>query len=319
MSERSGEAPGTHDLPTFSECVVGYRRWHADEHNRLWPLWASRRPWTPGANTARCNCASSASLRFEWSEFDGRRILEPAPPHDAPDQNCECGLYSWRLPRRSWQTDVSRSTPPSVVGAVASWGRMQVHADGFRAEHACVVLLAHHHSVSGEELSRLMEIGELYRVDVVGVEELERRAGEYGSPLPASVMPAPKPLVEPTPRRPPTVPPATPRREDREAEKAEPPWALPAYLGAGLAIVTGLVIAGFWLVQHGTAEPSAAARAHATARTHDVHVPLGITVFLMALGLLVLGAARLLWPIRLYVQDLRLQRHIRRHGVHEAS
>src|SRR3954447_26852274 len=105
MSSRGADAATTHDLPLFTECVIGYRRWHIDEQNRLWPLWASRRPWTPGINTARCNCEVWPSLRFEWSEFDGRQVLEPAPVHEAPAGNCECGLYSWRLPRRSWKED----------------------------------------------------------------------------------------------------------------------------------------------------------------------------------------------------------------------
>src|SRR3954452_7999003 len=89
------------DLPTFAQCVIGFRRWHVDDQDRLWPLWASRRPWDVGINTARCDCGNGTSLRFQWTEFEGRRTLEPAPEHDAPDQNCECGLYSWRAPRQS--------------------------------------------------------------------------------------------------------------------------------------------------------------------------------------------------------------------------
>jgi hypothetical protein len=317
MNGRGSEAATAHDLPLFSECVVGYRRWHADDANRLWPLWASRRPWTPGINTARCNCESSTSLRFEWNEFDGRRVIEPAPEHDAPDEHCECGLYSWRQPRPAWQTDAARSTPPSVIGAVASWGRIQVHADGFRAEHACVVLLAHHPEVGGAELAGLTDISELYRVDIVDVDELEQRALEYGSPLPASVTPAPAALIEPTPRRPASVPPAAPRREDRAAQPPRPTPAL-LYLGVGLLIVVGLVIAGIWLVRHGTSGPGATGRPHAASRTRDVHLTAGIAMFFAALGLVTVGVVRLLEPIRNWALDYRLQRHIRRYGAHEA-
>jgi hypothetical protein len=90
------------DVPTFIECVIGYRAWHADVEDQLWPLHSGRWPWLPGVNTAHCNCGSWRSLRFEWLWHEGRRVLAPAPEHLAPDPGCTCGLYSWRRPRRAW-------------------------------------------------------------------------------------------------------------------------------------------------------------------------------------------------------------------------
>lgn len=146
------------DIPTFSECVLGYRAWHTDPEDRLWPLFATRRPWLPGINTARCNCRTANSLQFEWSWHDGGRILEPAPQHPAPEQDCVCGLYSWRRPAKRWYEQSDLSSPPRVIGAVASWARIQVHDAGFRAEHACVVTLAHHEEVFGEPLRKLKRV-----------------------------------------------------------------------------------------------------------------------------------------------------------------
>src|SRR5207244_11569045 len=84
------------EVPTYSQCVVGYRAWVADAHDALWPIGDHRCAWAPGINTARCNCEGGESLRFTWSVLDGRRVLEPAPMHDAPAASCHCGLYAWR-------------------------------------------------------------------------------------------------------------------------------------------------------------------------------------------------------------------------------
>jgi hypothetical protein len=178
------------DAPLFAECVIGYRAWEADTHDRLWPISARRRPWLPGINTARCNCRSNwPSLRFEWSTFDGRRVLEPAPGHAAPFQGCDCGLYSWRRPKERWRERPLRSSPRRVVGAIASWGAVQVHNDGFRAEHACVVTLAYHPRLQPEAHAVLERIARRYRVDLVTIDELEQAASRHGTPLADDVRP----------------------------------------------------------------------------------------------------------------------------------
>ena len=173
------------ELPTFSECVVGFRGWHADDESRLWPLHSGRRPWLPGVNTARCNCASHDSLKFSWSLVDGRRVLEREPEHAAPDPGCVCGLYSLRRPPKSW----ARARPGLVIGAVACWGRLQVHARGFRAEHACVVALAHRPGTSEDRLGFLRDVAARYRVELVPLSELEEAASEHGTPLPDALRP----------------------------------------------------------------------------------------------------------------------------------
>lgn len=194
------EDDGARDLeiPTFAECVVGYRAWLADEQDRLWPIGARRRPWEPGVNTARCNCGTWDRLRFEWSEFGGRRILEPAPPHLAPEDDCTCGLYSWRRPSESWWDDPAWLTPPRVAGAVACWGRMQVHGEGFRAEHACVVTLAYAADAGSGALRTLERIARRYRVDLVSLDDLESAASSHGEPLPEDFGPPPAPAPAPT-------------------------------------------------------------------------------------------------------------------------
>ena len=170
------------DVPTFSECVVGYRAWRADMKDLLWPLHSTRRPWSPGVNTARCNCRTSSSLRFEWSWHEGRRVLEPAPEHDAPGDHCVCGLYSLRHPRKAWFDTPAWSASRHVVGAVASWGHIQVHNAGFRAEHACIVTLAYHPDTPPDGLQALERIAARYRVELVPLAELSRQPAATGAP-----------------------------------------------------------------------------------------------------------------------------------------
>lgn len=180
---------GEPEVPVFSRCVIGYRAWRADRHDQLWPISDARRPWVPGINTARCNCDVAGSLRFQWSLVEGRRVLESMPEHEAPAPACECGLYSWRRPRQSWCLDPDYRSLPPVVGAVACWGRLQVHADGFRAEHGCVVTLTYHASADRAALSALMRIGARYRVDIVALDELVAVASRHGESLPDTLRP----------------------------------------------------------------------------------------------------------------------------------
>jgi hypothetical protein len=184
-----GERVG-HEVPTFSECVVGYRAWSVDDRDQLWPLAERRRPWTPGINTARCNCGTWGSLRFDWTVHEGRRILEASPAHPAPEPSCDCGLYAWRRPKQAWREDPAWGSLPTVIGAVACWGRMQVHADGFRAEHACVVTLAHRVDADAATLAVLERIARRHRVELVALDELEQAASRHGTPLPDSLGPA---------------------------------------------------------------------------------------------------------------------------------
>lgn len=208
------------EVPTFSECVVGYRAWVLDEDDRLWPLtqiggrhgsqsstqpdFATRtttsdeqllfpngkpRAWEQGINTARCNCAGLNGLSFELSWHEGRRVLERVPGHAAPDEECECGLYSWRRPVDAWSHDPRCAAAALVVGAVASWGRLQVHGDGFRAEHACVVTLAYPEDTDPGALTKLHRVASLYHVELVPLSELEEAASRHGTPLPDSLRP----------------------------------------------------------------------------------------------------------------------------------
>src|SRR4051794_32767223 len=75
--------------------------------------------------------------------FDANRALTRgvgwlAEPHRSPHEACQCGIYAYHTPGpRSWFGEAHW-----CEGVVSAWGRLVVHGDGFRAEHACVEALA---------------------------------------------------------------------------------------------------------------------------------------------------------------------------------
>jgi hypothetical protein len=243
------------EVATFSQCVIGYRAWAADHDGQLWPLSSQRRPWNPGVNTARCNCDSRTSLklRFECSRKDGRLVLESAPEHVAPEVQCECGLYSWRRPRSIWRSEPQYRSAEAVCGAVASWGRLLVHADGFRAEHACVVTLAYPQGASRGAIKTLTAIAARYRVELVPLAELGQAASRHGAPLPDSLRPSTPPATEDTVDAPLDQAP-TPRAPDMTVEEFEDSGRrLPVrkrHLGAIAAVLVVALIAALFLFDH---------------------------------------------------------------------
>src|SRR5688572_6682963 len=103
----------------------------------LCPVTGQVGPWSTGVNTARC--ARGAG-------------------HTAPDTDCSCGIYAFHAMHNQLRHE-------PVVGAIAAWGDMEVHRDGFRAERAAVLAL------SGTGLGRS------------GDAALRRAAERYGVPI----------------------------------------------------------------------------------------------------------------------------------------
>jgi hypothetical protein len=190
---RSAQAPAA-DIPTFSECVIGYRAWAIDPFLRLWSLtgYASE-PWTPGTNIARC----------------GRGNIEPgvyyttshAPDgHNSPHSDCGCGLYCRRrsgevLDELEWPR-YEEIRNPMVAGAVAVWGDLRVHRDGFRASHACVIALATQPTMPFQMRDLAALVADRYGVPLVAADEIEIEARRHGTPLPDEVAPPPGPTYE---------------------------------------------------------------------------------------------------------------------------
>lgn len=161
------------DTPDFLEPVVGYRAWRLADDGELVPWTVARAgAWVPGVNTAACHLS-----HFMVAMGEGARRT---PRHRPPSPTCMCGLYALH------DAADPRIAPGggSALGAIVAWGDLEVHATGFRAEHACVVALALPHRCGEQERVRLELAAARYRVPLVPQEQLVAAAHEHGAPLP---------------------------------------------------------------------------------------------------------------------------------------
>lgn len=165
--------------PTFSECVIGYRMWRLAG----WVLAPQSvgDPWRPGVNVAECR---KREAPFWPSNADG--LSHPGP---SPTVGCTCGLHAFHeVP------DITTRTP-WVCGAIAAWGDLQVHSNGFRAQYAQIVALAE--AEPPLQKGWLDDLGRLYGVPVVPVSLLSAEAQRHGTPLPLDFRPPPERPPEP--------------------------------------------------------------------------------------------------------------------------
>jgi hypothetical protein len=180
LDRARGIDPGA---PVLPEVVLGFRDWTATAYGTLGSrAWGTE--WRPGINDATCR----------------RGMFARTPAHAAPGTVCDCGLYAYHRyqPDDHWY---AMQYPGAVVvrGAVAGWGRMIVHADGWRAEHAMVLALAYHETADPRQAALVRDVlAPRYRVPAVPMDLLEREASLYASPVPERLVPDPAPLAQET-------------------------------------------------------------------------------------------------------------------------
>jgi hypothetical protein len=155
--------------PDLIDAVVGFRQWRLRD-GLLWSMYADT-AWPSGRAVAKCLATGPQS--------DHRaRCAEP------PAKSCECGIYAWYRPcprLGSASTDL-------VAGAVAMWGRVELHATGMRAEFATVVALALP-LWPGAKRGRLEAMAVELGVDLVPARRLCAAALAHGDPVPAALKP----------------------------------------------------------------------------------------------------------------------------------
>ena len=160
--------------PDLIEPVVGFRAWRIANGKLLSPYVPCR--WEGRLLHADCFDANRALLHHEgW-------LTEP---HRSPDPDCQCGIYAYHRPglrtyfgEHYW-----------CEGVISAWGRMVVHADGWRAEHARVEALSLVDPGDLRLAQALWVIAERLGVPVVAGAELERVAEAVGRPVPDSLLP----------------------------------------------------------------------------------------------------------------------------------
>jgi hypothetical protein len=164
--------------PDLINPVVGFRQWRL-VRGELRSMYTGDR-WEPGAMTARCHVEGGHA--------------EPAPRSD-----CTCGLYARYSPA---PRTASAGTPDLVAGAVALWGRLELHAHGMRAQHATLLALALP-LVPGPKRRRVRAVAEAMGVPAVPARRLRGIALRQGAPVPEPLRP---PDLEPNKRKAPGEP-----------------------------------------------------------------------------------------------------------------
>lgn len=159
------------------QAVIGYRRW-AVRGETLVSAGLGEMDWQPGPNEASCEGINRSLRMLALTEED-----EPKDPHPAPDANCGCGLYALR--------QVPEDHSATITGAIAAWGRIQVHHSGFRAERAQIIALAIPDAAANEPMlrERVERLAARYGCRAVPACDLRAAAREHGIEMPEELLP----------------------------------------------------------------------------------------------------------------------------------
>jgi hypothetical protein len=166
------------EAPDLAAEVVAFRSWRLAGGRLMSPFIPCR--WEDRVMHAAC--------------FDANRILTRgvgwlAEPHRSPHEACQCGIYAYHAPGpRSWFGEAYW-----CEGVVAAWGRLVVHPDGFRAEHARVEALAVPDGLERVGAAQVHRAAGALDVPVIRHDALEGFAASLGGGVPAALRPSAAP------------------------------------------------------------------------------------------------------------------------------
>jgi hypothetical protein len=161
--------------PDLAAPVVAFRSWRLAAGRLMSPFIPCR--WSGRVMHAAC--------------YDGNRVLTRGAgwldePHGSPHEACQCGIYAYHTPGpRSWFGEAYW-----CEGVVSAWGRLVVHRDGFRAEHARVEALAVPDGLDRIGGAQVERAAAELAVPVVPHDELEDFAAGLGGGVPAALLPS---------------------------------------------------------------------------------------------------------------------------------
>jgi hypothetical protein len=160
--------------PDLAAPVVAFRSWRLAGALLVSPFIPCR--WDGREMHAACYDANRGLMRgVGWLD----------EPHDSPHADCQCGIYGYHTPGpRSWFGEAYW-----CEGVVSAWGRLVVHADGFRAERARVEALAVPDGLERAGPAQVRAVAARLGVPVVEQAELEDFAARLGGGVPASLLP----------------------------------------------------------------------------------------------------------------------------------
>jgi hypothetical protein len=144
----------------------------------------------------------STHAAFRWHAGEQASTCLAARPHDepVPAKGCTCGFYARYAPYPRGAS----MTRDLIAGAVALWGRIELHAHGMRAEHASVVVLALPLSF-GEKRRRTRAAAVALGIPAVPGSRLIAATAEHGARIPREMQPPdvmPNKRKAPGPHRP---------------------------------------------------------------------------------------------------------------------
>jgi hypothetical protein len=160
--------------PDLAAPVVAFRSWRLAGERLMSPFIPCR--WQGAVMHATCYDANRRLTRgVGWLDA----------PHSSPHEDCQCGIYAYHSPGpRSWFGEAYW-----CEGVVSAWGRLVVHGDGFRAEHARVEALAVPAALTRFGAEQVGRVGAALGVPVLAHDELEDFAERRGGGVPASLLP----------------------------------------------------------------------------------------------------------------------------------
>jgi hypothetical protein len=148
--------------------VIGFREWRL-RRGRLWSVSHRDDPLPPGDLKAVCLRSQAVTA--------GEDHVVPAP-----SGVCSCGLYAYHEVG-------SLDTYADVVGTVLAWGRIEVHADGFRSEWQRPIALAPALFRSRVGHKAMIQVARRYHVPLVRFDDIGVVAREHGDPVPVEAIP----------------------------------------------------------------------------------------------------------------------------------
>jgi hypothetical protein len=160
--------------PDLAAAVVAFRSWRLAGDRLMSPFIPCR--WRGRVMHATCFHANRTLTRgVGWLN----------EPHRSPHEDCQCGIYAYHTPGpRSWFGEAYW-----CEGVVSAWGRLVVHPDGFRAEHACVEAVSVPDGVVRFGAAHIHRAAAELGVPVVPHDELENFAARMGGGVPATLRP----------------------------------------------------------------------------------------------------------------------------------
>jgi hypothetical protein len=162
-------------VPDLVTPLVAFRSWRLSGGRLVSPFIPCR--WDGRVMHATCFEANRTLTR-------GNGWL--GEPHTSPDPRCQCGIYGYFRPGpRSWYGEAYW-----CEGVVTAWGRVEVHRDGFRAEHARVEALATPEEGFPHAVQAVREAAGRLGVPLLPYAELEAHAARLGgADLPPALRP----------------------------------------------------------------------------------------------------------------------------------